>query len=98
MITCCHVQNALRLQRQRERAEEGEDEAAAQVSNLKQASRKDMYSVCLNAGLGRNKTNKNEICLVTSYQFNIDEFIRRARSLLFEHLPYVLAQRSVIVL
>ena len=52
------IQNALRLQRQRERAEDPnsadlDDETAAQASNLKQASRKDMYSVCLNAGLGK---------------------------------------------
>nr|CAB3266713.1 transcription elongation factor SPT6 [Phallusia mammillata] len=49
------MQNALRIQRKRERAEEGETpsgEAPTQASDLKQASRRDMYTVCLNAGLG----------------------------------------------
>ncbi|XP_039266664.1 transcription elongation factor SPT6-like isoform X1 [Styela clava] len=48
------MQNALRTQRQRERNEDGTSAETdeAQASDLKQASRRDMYTVCLNAGLG----------------------------------------------
>ncbi|XP_076825036.1 transcription elongation factor SPT6-like [Clavelina lepadiformis] len=46
------MQNALRIQRQRERSEDVDKEPRTQASDLKQASRRDMYTVCLNAGLG----------------------------------------------
>ncbi|XP_078492453.1 transcription elongation factor SPT6 [Ciona intestinalis] len=49
------MQNALRIQRQRERAENGlnpDDDAPSLASDLKQASRRHMYTVCLDAGIG----------------------------------------------